>query len=86
MKNAVRLGPGARKALALAALLVAGFTVGRASAAQPHMQVALDHLVAARGELQSAAHDKGGHRVNALRLVNDAIREVREGIAAGAGL
>ena len=65
----------------LAALVVAfGFLGGRAVADQPHMRVALDHLRAARADLESAERDKGGHRVRALRLVSGAIAEVENGI------
>lgn len=58
----------------------AGFVVGRVSADQPHMQVALDHLRAAKTELEAALADKGGHREKALRLTNDAIVQVERGI------
>ena len=50
---------------------------------QPHMQAALDSLKSARGKLVNANNDKGGHRANALRLINQAIDEVNAGIAAG---
>ena len=49
---------------------------------QPHMQAALDALQSARNNLDKANADKGGHRANAIQLVNDAIAEVRLGIAA----
>lgn len=65
-------------------VLTVGFLVGRATAAQPHMRNALDHLISARAELQEATRDKGGHRVKAIGLINDAIAEVKAGIAAGA--
>jgi hypothetical protein len=51
-----------------------------ARADQPHMEAALDHLKAARKELQEASPDKGGHRGAALRLVNNAITEVERGV------
>jgi hypothetical protein len=70
--------------LALAVALLGGFLVGRASAAQPHMRAALDHLQNAKAELQAAEADKGGHRVKAIALVNDAIGEVRAGMAYAA--
>jgi hypothetical protein len=68
-----------------AALLVTlaigtGFLAGRVSAAQPHMAEALDHLREARRDLEKADTDKGGHRAAAIRLVNDAIRQVEEGM------
>ena len=47
---------------------------------QPHMQAALDALRNAKRELSDATSDKGGHRVRALRLVNQAIGEVERGI------
>ena len=49
---------------------------------QPHMQAALDALQSARNNLDKAEADKGGHRANAIQLVNDAIAEVRQGIEA----
>lgn len=51
---------------------------------QPHMRAAIQHLEAAKAELQRAEHDKAGHREKALQLTDDALREVNEGIAAGA--
>jgi hypothetical protein len=60
--------------------LIMGGLAGRAFADQPHMRAALDHLRSARSALQNANADKGGHRVRALGLVGDAIREVERGI------
>jgi hypothetical protein len=68
---------------AAAAIAVAGFVGGLAVAAQPHMDNALGALQTARGELQVAEANKGGHRVAAIRLVDEAIGEVRAGIAGG---
>jgi hypothetical protein len=67
-------------AFLLCAVLLSGFLLGRASADQPHMQAALEHLRAARESLQKADADKGGHREKALRLVNQAIEQVEKGI------
>ena len=67
-------------AFLLCAVLVSGFLLGRASADQPHMQAALEHLRLAKGELEKADVDKGGHRVKALALVNNAITQVEKGI------
>src|SRR6266498_1881804 len=47
---------------------------------QPAMQAALQSLRQAEEALRRADSDKGGHRVRALRLVNDAQREVQAGI------
>jgi len=43
----------------------------------PHIRSALVELTAARKELQTAAHDFGGHRVDALRAVDAAIKQLR---------
>jgi hypothetical protein len=67
----------------LALVLMGGFVAGRASAAQPHMNAALDHLKLARRELDAALADKGGHRAKAIALVHDAITEVEAGIEVG---
>jgi outer membrane lipoprotein-sorting protein len=67
--------------LSLLLLVLGGFLLGRAQADQPHMQAALDHLKAAKAELEKADEDKGGHRVKAIRLVNDAIVQVEKGIS-----
>ncbi|MFL6233130.1 MAG: hypothetical protein ACJ76N_08360 [Thermoanaerobaculia bacterium] len=67
-------------AILLCAVLVSGFLLGRASADQPHMQAALEHLRAAKAELDKADQDKGGHRARAIRLVDDAISQVEKGI------
>ncbi len=82
----MRTPPRAGRTIAWTAAGALAFAVGCASTAggQPHMQRAIDELRAARAELESAAHDKGGHRVRALRLVDEAIGEVNRGIAAGA--
>ncbi len=48
---------------------------------QPHMQAALASLRTAKDQLQKATHDKGGHRVKAIALIDQAIAEVERGIA-----
>ena len=48
---------------------------------QPNMQAARGNLINARNELLRATADKGGHRANAIGLVNSAIAEVNAGIA-----
>ena len=50
---------------------------------QPHMEAALGFLRSARSDLERATADKGGYRGNALRLVDQAIDEVKAGIEAG---
>ncbi len=52
-----------------------------AQADQPAMEAALRHLEQARGSLQNATVDKGGHRRKALKAVDAAIAEVKAGMA-----
>lgn len=47
---------------------------------QPEMTAAMQNLREAQKNLELAAHDKGGHRVNALQLVNQAMAEVEAGM------
>ena len=47
---------------------------------QPRMKRAIELLIEARGHLQKATPDKGGHRVKAINQINQAITEVRKGI------
>lgn len=62
-------------------VLLAIVAIAGAAPDQPHMQAARSHLQTAKAALQRATPDKGGHRVNAIRLVNSAIAEVNAGIA-----
>jgi len=65
----------------LLVLVLAGAAVPRAfSEDQPHMRAALDALQTAKQELQKAEHDKGGHRAQALQLVDQAIQQVKMGM------
>lgn len=66
-----------------AVILLGSFNMHKAANAsgyQPNMEQALGNLHAARINLEAAAPDKGGHRVRALELVNEAIDQVRLGI------
>jgi hypothetical protein len=47
---------------------------------QPEMTAAIQHLREAQRNLQMATHDKGGHRENAIRMIEQAIGEVEMGI------
>ena len=67
--------------LAIAASAAIGYAVG----AQPHMNASIAMLQSARGELASATPNKGGHRERALGLIDQAISEVRAGIAFAGG-
>jgi hypothetical protein len=66
----------------LSAILATGVFIGQAMANQPHMQNALGALQSARAELVASAPDKGGHRVKAMALVDEAIAQVRDGMQA----
>jgi hypothetical protein len=67
-------------ALALCCALTLGFTAGRASADQPHMQAAKADLNAALDDLRQADSNKGGHKERAMGLINQALIEVQLGI------
>ena len=67
-----------------AVALSSGVLIGQAIASQPHMQSALSYLQSARAELQVAEHNKGGHRVRAIELIDRAIGEVQAGIEVAA--
>jgi hypothetical protein len=71
---ALPLGLAAASRRAAAASALAG------AEPQPHMRAALTSLRAARAHLDKAAPDKGGHRVKAIALVDDAIKETEAGI------
>ena len=47
---------------------------------QPHMQQALDALKQAERHLQQAIPDKGGHRSDAIKACQKAIKDTEEGI------
>ena len=69
----------------LGAALAASMGVGYAIGAQPHMEASIGLLQSARAELARATPNKGGHREKALGLIDQAIAEVRAGIAFAAG-
>jgi hypothetical protein len=68
-------------------VLVVGLMIGGAVSChameQPHMVAAMDHLRAAKAELEKAEHNKGGHRVKAIENINRAMDQVQKGIEAG---
>lgn len=73
--------------LAAAVVFGMGLTLGaqqivtKAFAAQPNMEAALEQLRGARASLEAAEPNKGGHREAAIGLVDQAIVQVKEGIA-----
>jgi len=77
--------PRVVKVVLLAGLIAGGYFAGRATAAQPHMVSALNALQTARAELGMAERDKGGHLPIAIERVDQAINQVRLGMAAAGG-
>jgi len=65
-------------------MLAGSLMTGTAFAYQGHMWNALHALQNAEAQLQAAVPDKGGHRVHAIGLIQQAISEVQAGIQAGA--
>ena len=74
----------ARKAL-LGTAISAAMGIGYAIGAQPHMSETIAILQSARSELAAATPNKGGHRERALGLIDQAISEVRAGMAFAGG-
>ncbi len=74
----------ARKAL-LGTAIAASMGIGYAIGAQPHMGETVALLQSARAELAAATPNKGGHRERALGLIDQAIAEVRAGMAFAGG-
>lgn len=76
----------AGKLIAAAAVAMPALAVSETAAAvEPNMQNALQALESAHDWLQRATPNKGGHRERALRAVEQAINEVRAGIAYSGG-
>ena len=66
--------------VAVVSAFVGGFASQALAERQPMMAKALNNLQDAKRSLEAATADKGGHRVKAMALVNDAIAEVKAGI------
>jgi hypothetical protein len=67
--------------LFLGIVFLSSLSIGYALGAQPRMEASLGLLQNARTELAAATPNKGGHRARALGLIDQAIGEVRAGIA-----
>ena len=67
----------------LCVVITLGVLIQNARADQGNMHHALDDLRSARYSLNQARGSKGGHREEALDLVNRAIEQVKQGIAVG---
>ncbi len=59
---------------------IGAFAAHEAHAGQPDMREALEKLRGARQALNDSPGGKGGHRVEALKLVDQAIDQVKAGI------
>jgi hypothetical protein len=77
--------PSFARTLLLGTAITACMGIGYAVGAQPHMTASLDLLQSARVELVAATPNKGGHRERALGLIDQAITEVRAGMAFAGG-
>lgn len=66
--------------LALVLSFGLGFATHAVAEPQPQMRKALVALEAAVAHLKAASADKGGHRVKAILLAQQAIQEVKLGI------
>jgi hypothetical protein len=73
-----------RQRLLIALTIATSMGIGYALAQQPHMDATLRLLQDAHHELEQAVPNKGGHRERALALIDQAIGQVRDGIAFAA--
>lgn len=62
------------------ATVATGLTASSAQAYQGNMERALSSLFDALASLREASSNKGGHRVKAMRLIQQAIDETQAGI------
>lgn len=72
-----------RRSTLAGAVATAGLTLAAATAqAEPHPEIhrAINALEKAKDYMEHAAHDFGGHRVDALRDCDVAIRQLREAL------
>ena len=66
----------------LLVMAISAINIAAARNEQPHMARALEHLRAARAELERAEHNKGGWRARAIRNVDQAINDTQNGMRA----
>ena len=74
--------PAATPAPAVAATPAPTANAAPAPEKHPHIDEALEHMRAAKHELEVAAHDFKGHRAKSLEHLNEAIREGEECLKA----
>ena len=84
MSNISRRSAGKLIAVGVVALPAAGMSRS-AAAFEPNMENALRALENAHTWLERATPNKGGHRERAIGMVEQAINEVRAGIAYSGG-
>jgi hypothetical protein len=53
----------------------------QAKEAHPHIRAAIRELEASKKELQAAAHDFGGHRVDAIAAIDEAVKQLKLALA-----
>lgn len=63
--------------LTLLALMLALSSPSPAAGKHPQIEAALRALAGAKDHLEHAAHDFGGHRVDAIRAIDEADRQLR---------
>ena len=64
----------------VAASTAVAVSANQALAYQGNMERALSSLYSALGSLREATSDKGGHKAQAVRLIQEAIGQVQSGI------
>jgi hypothetical protein len=62
---------------AVLGLMIALSSPSPARGNHPEIEAALHALAGAKDHLQHAAHDFGGHRVDAIRAIDEADRQLR---------
>ena len=62
---------------AMVALMLALSSPSPAAGRHPQIEAALEALHNAKEHLEHAAHDFGGHRVDAIRAIDEAERQLR---------
>jgi len=62
---------------AVLGLMIALSSPSPARGNHPEIEAALRSLAGAKDHLQHAAHDFGGHRVDAIRAIDEADRQLR---------
>jgi hypothetical protein len=62
---------------AFLALMLALSSPSPAAGKHPHIEAALRALAGAKEDLNTAAHDFGGHRVDAIHAIDEADKQLR---------